>query len=117
MVESWTVMMVGLFGPLTLGMYWKRTNGPGAVAGILAGVGVWLGLVAFGAVWRASSPGTAIELPNALIATPVSLLATVAVSLATAKTHPPRALTDPAGRPIIERGRLGILGLRPKPAR
>lgn len=117
MVESWTVMMVGLFGPLTLGMYWKRTNGPGAVAGILAGVGVWLGLVAFGAVWRASSPGTAIELPNALIATPVSLLATVAVSLATAKTHPPRALTDPSGRPITERGRLGILGLRPKPAR
>ena len=117
MVESWTVMMVGLFGPLTLGIYWKRTNGPGAVAGILAGLGVWLGLVVLGSIWQAVSPATAPELPNALIATPVSLLATVLVSLKTARTHPPRALTDPSGRPIAETGRLGVLGLRPKPAR
>ena len=29
MVESWTAMMVALFGPLTLGMYWKRTERAG----------------------------------------------------------------------------------------
>lgn len=100
MVESWTVLMVGLFGPLTLGMYWKRTNGPGAVAGMLAGVVSWLGLVALG-----------LDLPNALLAAPVSLGAVVAVSLATAERHPPRRLTDISGQPVVETDRLGILGL------
>ena len=112
MVESWTVMMVGLFGPLTLGMYWKRTNGPGAVCGIVAGLATWLGLIGVEMVWGAVSPGNVTELPNALIATPVSLLATVVVSLLTAKSHPPRVLTDASGRPIEEQGRLGTLGLR-----
>ncbi|MDE2970841.1 MAG: hypothetical protein OXU35_00920, partial [Acidobacteriota bacterium] len=113
MVESWTVMMVGLFGPLTLGMYWKRTNTPGCVSGILAGLVVWLGLVGLELVSGAASPDEVRELPNALIATPVSLLVTVAVSLLTAKSHPPRALTDPSGAPIEAKGRLGTLGLRP----
>ena len=113
MVESWTVMMVGLFGPLTLGMYWKRTNGPGAVCGIVAGLATWLGLIGVEMVWGAVSPGNVTQLPNALIATPVSLLATVVVSLLTAKSHPPRVLTDASGRPIEEQGRLGTLGLRP----
>ena len=112
MVQSWTVMMVGLFGPLTLGMYWKRTNGPGAVAGIASGLVVWLGLVGAELVAGAVSPGNVTELPNALIATPVSLLVTVGVSLLTAKSHPPRVLTDASGRPIEEQGRIGTLGLR-----
>ncbi len=103
MVESWTVMMVGLFGPLTLGLYWRRTNGPGALAGMISGLGVWLGLVVL-------SPET--ELPNALIATPVSVLMTVFVSIGTAGKHPPKALTDASGRAIAETGRLGILPLR-----
>ena len=106
MIESWTVLMVGLFGPLTLGMYWKRTNGPGAVAGMLAGVFAWLGLVFTGLVL----PG--LELPNALLATPVSLGVAVFVSLRTGKRHPPRRLTDISGRPVAETGRLGTLGLR-----
>ena len=116
MVESWTVMMVGLFGPLTLGMYWKRTNAPGAVAGMLSGLGVWLGLIAAELTWGAVASSAWPELPNALIATPVSLLVTVFVSLGTAKTHPPRVLTDASGRPVGEKGRLGTLSFRPPPA-
>ena len=64
MVESWTVMMVGLFGPLTLGMYWKRTNGPGAVAGIVAGLAVWLGLVGTELAWGALSSSVWTEPPE-----------------------------------------------------
>lgn len=111
MVESWTVMMVALFAPLTLGLYWKRANGPGAVAGILAGLGVWLALVLRGALF-AGAPA----LPNALIAMPLSFAAMVAVSILTGASHPPRRLTDSGGRPIAEHGRLGTLGLRPRPA-
>ena len=94
-------------------MYWKRTNGPGCVSGILAGLVVWLGLIGAELVSGAVSPDSVTELPNALIATPVSLLVTVGVSLLTAKSHPPRALTDPSGAPIEAKGRLGVLALRP----
>ena len=104
MVESWTAMMVALFGPLTLGMYWKRTNAPGAVAGMASGLAVWLGLVIL-------SPHLPTELPNALIATAASILAVLVVSTATARSHPPRPLTDDAGLPVEQTGRLGTLPL------
>ena len=111
MVESWTVMMVGLFGPLTLGMYWKRTNTPGAVAGMLSGLGVWLALVGAAPLWSAYAPETFIKLPNALLATPVSLMTTVAVSLLTRKSHPPRQLTGRKGKPVETADRVGTLPL------
>ncbi len=111
MVESWTVMMVGLFGPLTLGMYWKRANAPGAVAGMAAGLGSWLLLLAAGPVLGVLTPGALPELPNALLATPVSLVVTVVVSVGTQGSHPPRRLTDVEGRPIADRDRLGTLPL------
>ncbi len=104
MVESWTAMMVALFGPLTLGMYWKRTNAPGAVAGMASGLAVWLGLVIL-------SPRLPTELPNALIATAASILAVLVVSTATARSHPPRPLTDDAGLPVEPTARLGTLPL------
>lgn len=107
MVESWTAMMVALFGPLTLGLYWKRTNAPGAVAGMACGLVVWLGLVV-------AAPALAIGLPNALIATAASVLAVVTGSLATAGSHPPRVLTDDAGLPVEPGGRFGMLPLRPR---
>ena len=117
MVESWSVLMVGLFGPLTLGMYWKKMNGPGAVSGIAAGLVVWLGLIGVEMITGATSPENVRQLPNALIATPVSMLVTILVSYMTAWSHPPTALTDAAGEPIEEKGRLGVLGLRPPRAR
>lgn len=104
MVESWTAMMVALFGPLTLGMYWKRTNAPGAVAGMASGLAVWLGLVIL-------TPQLPTELPNALTATAASILAVLLVSTATARSHPPRPLTDDAGLPVDQAGRLGTLPL------
>ncbi len=102
MVESWTIIMVGLFGPLTLGMYWKRTNGPGAVAGVVAGVGVWLTTVLI--TWMSGG-----NFPGALVATGVSILVTVVVSLVTARSHPPRPIVDIDGKPVAPRGRLGVL--------
>ena len=111
MVESWTVMMVALFAPLTLGLYWKRANGPGAVAGMAAGLVVWLALV----LRDLAFPGGP-ALPNALLAMPVSFVAMVAVSLLTGAARPPRRLRDRSGRPVAERGRLGTLGLRPRRA-
>ncbi len=109
MVESWTVIMVGLFAPLTLGMYWKRTNGPGAVAGILAGIGVWMAAV------LASRLAGGGDFPGALVATAASVVVTVLVSLATGKSHAPRPIVDASGVPVAPRNRLGLLALRPRP--
>jgi len=106
MVESWTIIMVGLFAPLTLGMYWKRANGPGAVVGILAGIGIWLITVV------ASRAAGGADFPGALLATGASLGATVLVSLATGSSHPPRKIVDIAGKPVEPGNRLGVLGLR-----
>ncbi|TYR35252.1 cation acetate symporter [Mesorhizobium microcysteis] len=41
---SWAFSLAaaGLFPALVLGVWWKRTNGPGAVAGIVAGFGICL---------------------------------------------------------------------------
>ena len=32
MVKSFSILMVGLYVPMTAAIYWKRANGPGAVA-------------------------------------------------------------------------------------
>ena len=36
-VVAWSLLLVGLFSPFALGMYWKRTNQWGAVAGTVGG--------------------------------------------------------------------------------
>jgi SSS family transporter len=64
-----------LFGPVVLGIWWKRMNGPGAAVGILVGaVSFW---IAFALPLPASS--------QILIAMPLSIAASVVVSLATRK--------------------------------
>lgn len=40
--QSSALSLVSLFVPLTAGLYWKRASDTGAMASILAGMGVWL---------------------------------------------------------------------------
>ncbi len=96
MVDSWSVLLATLFVPLTAGIWWRRANGPGALASILVGFVSWLVLMRVATAW-----------PADLLAVPFALAALVSVSLATATTTPPRPLADADGREILLRERVG----------
>ena len=96
----------GLFFPLVLGIWWKRANRAGAIAGMVLGFGsgsIYLYLIYTGAM----APWFGIDhLRFGIIGMPVSLIAMVVVSLATAE---PDAETqamvdevrDPTGEAIL----------------
>ena len=73
----------GLFFPLVLGIWWKRANKAGAVAGMIGGFGVgfwYLYMVQFGGM----TPWYGIDgLRFGMIGMPVSLILMVVVSLMT----------------------------------
>ena len=94
--------MVGLFVPMTAAIYWKRANGPGAVASIIAGVVTWLGLETLN-----SRPEGQ---PAELIAAGVGLAALITVTWLTARRVPPRPAADLQGNVLEYQGRLGVLG-------
>jgi cation/acetate symporter len=98
--------MSGLFFPLVLGVWWKRANAPGAVAGMLVGLfaGSWyLYMVYTGAM----DPWVGIDhLRFGMIGAPASLIAMVVVSLLTKEPNAEQqAMVDevriPSGETII----------------
>ena len=97
MVNSWSVLLASLFVPLTAGLWWPKSNGPGALASIGVGLCAWqvLGMLS-------------ADLPADLLAVPFSALALVIVSLLTQKKAPPQPLLDDEGRPLAYKNRLGI---------
>jgi SSS family transporter len=115
---SWALLLVGLFVPFALGMYWRKANGSGAVAAFLGGFATWLaGLVclypttaetntAEGEVDVINAVWDAVYISSAP-AVGVSLVLMVAVSLLTQRRDPPRLLTDADGAPLPLEKRLG----------
>lgn len=101
MVNSWAVLMVSLFVPLTAALYWKKANEPAAVASMLVGMTSWILLA-----WLQSS------YPADLMATGLGALTLVVVALATGKRRPPLPLVDSEGRRVAYRDRLGVLGFK-----
>ena len=96
MVDTWSVLLATLFVPLTAGIWWKRSNTPGALAAIVAGLCTWLALTAY-----------VPSLPGDLLAVPVAAVVLILTSLATARTHVPKPLSDENGQPLKYAGRLG----------
>ena len=97
----------GLFFPLVLGVWWKRANRQGAIAGMV--LGFLAGSMYLYYVYTGGEPWMGIDhLRFAIIGMPVSLVAMVVVSLA---TEPPPAeiqqmvdeVRDPTGSTILER--------------
>lgn len=116
---AWSLLLVGLFAPFALGMYWKKANRSGAIAAFLGGFIAWVALTSFyfpttleacagdfdcgfwDAVYIGSTP--------AFI---VSLVLMAAVSLLTQKSDAPLPLTDVDGNPLALKRRLGLLRLK-----
>lgn len=69
----------GLFFPTLLGVWWKRMNSPGALAGLIVGAGSYLFLL-----WGTGMP----PLSQVTVSLPLSLLACIVVAL---MTKPPTA--------------------------
>lgn len=118
-VFAWTVILVGIFAPFALGMYWKKANQTGALAGFVGGWATWLIIVPFlmpatlemnaGDAEIAGWDATYIASVPAFL---ISLILVVGVSLATQKRDQPKDLTDVDGNPLPMKKLLGILPLR-----
>jgi SSS family transporter len=118
-VFAWTVILVGIFAPFALGMYWKKANQTGALAGFIGGWGSWLIFLALLYPTTLEVNGGDVELAvwdatyiSSVPAFFVSLALVILVSLATQKADQPRQLADVDGRFMSFSGRLGILPLR-----
>lgn len=103
MVKSFSILMVGLFVPMTAAIYWKRANEWGAVASMLSGLLSWVALE----YWNQTIAETL--LPAELMAAGVSLLVLLIVSVTTVHRNPPKPSVDVDGRQIETTERLGIL--------
>lgn len=92
------LILASLFGPMTLGLFWKKTNATGAAAGMLAGI---LFRVIGAAVESGEISLTAMAYPPhwyyyTLLSPLVSIITIVFVSLITQKTYEPMAMPEPA---------------------
>lgn len=102
MVKSFSVLMVGLFVPMTAAIYWPKANAPSAIAAIISGVLGWLGFE----VLRATH---GIDLPGELLAAAISAVTMGLVAIVTQQRVAPIPATDVDGRPVPLQDRLGLL--------
>ncbi len=108
MVKSFSILMVGLFVPMTAAIYWKKANEAGAVASMVSGLLSWLAFE----YWNLTHAVTPI--PSELPAAIVGLIVLLIVSLLTNRSNPPKPATDINGEAVDIDDRLGILPL-PRP--
>ncbi|WP_424946952.1 sodium:solute symporter family protein [Candidatus Spongiihabitans sp.] len=99
----------GLFFPIVLGIWWKRANRPGALAGMLCGfIAGSLYLYWVAPAFLGNDPWLGIDhLRFGIIGMPVSLIAMVAVSLMTAEPDAEtQAMVDeirvPSGKTVLD---------------
>jgi cation/acetate symporter len=100
--------MSGLFFPLVLGVWWKRANRAGAIAGMILGLAAGTAyLIYVGPKFMAQPPWLGIDhLRFGIIGAPVSLIAMVVVTLMTdAPDKATQAMVDevriPSGKTIL----------------
>ena len=84
------LMLAGLFSVMTLGLYWKKANAYGAIAGIVAGMSIRVLGPAFAEGFSLTSIAYAGDIWYVwtLVAPVVSFAAMIVVSLTTQKSNP-----------------------------
>jgi solute:Na+ symporter, SSS family len=99
LIIGFQLLFHSLFFPLILGIYWKKANATGAVAGMIVGVTipiVWLLIGGFDGIYVIN--GVDVEWIWALGPGVVSGLVMVIVSLATQTSNPPQPLYNSEGK-------------------
>lgn len=101
LIIGFQLLFHSLFFPLILGIYWKKANARGAVAGMIVGVIIplsWLLIGGFDSIYVIG--GADIEWIWALGPGVISGLVMVIVTLATQKSDPPKPLYSTEGKAI-----------------
>lgn len=121
-VVAWTLLLVGLFVPFALGMYWKKANSAGAVSAFIGGFAIWILATVFFFNTGLGGQSTALVCEftadmgvysdgwwcafwdaiyiASFVAFFSALILMVVVSLATQKVSVPRKLVDYYGEPL-----------------
>lgn len=100
MVNANILGLAAIIVPFVLGVWWKKANRTGALAGMGAGLAVWL-ITLF----------TAPNLPADFMGLAASLIVMLIVTPLTQRFDPPRPLHDSDGLPVEATDRLGVLPL------
>lgn len=124
-VIAWSLLLVGLFSPFALGMYWKKANQWGAVAAYLGGFITWGVCIVIAQNYGLGGDPTVVVCAGdmdcafwdatyiaSFPAFFTSLILMVVVSLLTQKQDPPKPITDIDGN-IIDVNPFHNLGISP----
>jgi len=133
-IVAWTLLLVGLFSPFALGMYWKKANSWGAVSSFVGGFIAWIAATIYFFQIGIDGQSTAAVCEytadlgiysdawwcgfwdsiyiGSFVAFITSMALMIIVSLATQKISPPRKLVDYYGEPLDPSLKLN-LGLLP----
>ncbi len=82
-VNTWSVILVSLFVPLTAGLYWKKANRTSAVAAIVVGLVSWIVLEAVQSQYPADLMATALAALTMAVLVPLTAHKEVALPLTT----------------------------------
>ncbi|MFH2102991.1 MAG: sodium:solute symporter family protein [Chloroflexota bacterium] len=112
-VVAWSLLLVGLFSPFALGMYWKKANQVGGIASYLGGFISWAVLIVVAYYSGLGGDSTLVVCAGdaecafwdavyiaSFPAFFISLALMVVVSLFTQKIDPPKPITDIDGNPL-----------------
>ena len=98
LLDSFSILLVGLFIPLTAGIWWPKANTPAALSAMISGSAAWI-------IFKFITPG----IPSDMIGLAFSFLAMVLVTMLTKDKTPANPLQDADGVTILYKDRLGIL--------
>lgn len=126
-VVAWSLLLVGLFTPFALGMYWKKANHYGGIAAFIGGFISWAILLVIVYYSGLGGDSTLVVCAgdtdcafwdavyvSSFPAFFISLALQIIVSLATQKVDPPKPITDIDGKPLDANPfhHIGILPLK-----
>jgi SSS family transporter len=92
------IMLAAVIAPFILGLWWKKANRTGALAGMSAGIATWLVVSSYSET-----------LPADLLGFVACLVAMLVVTPLTQRFDPPRGLVDHEGNAVELTDRLGVL--------
>jgi len=98
LLDSFSILLVGLFVPLTAGIWWPKANTPAALSAMVLGFISWL-------AFKFITPG----IPSDMIGLGVSIGAMVLITLFTKDKESANPIKDVDGNIIPYADRLGIL--------